>query len=125
MYSNLYHKLQIPILYYEPASTNAWFNPLPSMSFSRTLSTQKTTCNSPNRKTKLSQISGFCCRCIALIYNCRSNKMTVFPSLHTHCLSFSASLIAVYMFCYSVGFPFITGNVAAHFHGYRFLIKKL
>ena len=125
MYSNLYHKLQIPILYYEPASTNACSNPLQSMSLPRTLSVQKTTCNSPIRKTKLSRISGFCCRRIALIYNCRSNELTVFPSLHTHCLSFSASLIAVHKFCHSFGLPFITGNIAAHVNGRRFPIKEL
>ena len=95
------------------------------MSFTRTLSAQKTRYNSPIRKTKLSRISGFCCRRIALIYNYRSNEMTLFPSLHTHCLSFSAFLIAVYKFCHSVGLPFITGNIAAHVNGGRFTIKEL
>ena len=120
LYSNLYHKLQIAILFYEPASTNAWSNPLPSTSFPRTLSAQKTTWNSPIQKTKLSRISGFCCRCIALIYNFRSNEMTVLPSLHTHCLSFSSSFIAVYKFCHSVRLPFITGNITTYVNGRRF-----
>ena len=38
-----------------------------------------------------------------MIYNGRSNETTVFPSLHMHCPSFFASLIAVYKFCHSVG----------------------
>ena len=49
--------------------------------------------------------------------------MTAFPSLHTHCLSFSASLIAVYKFCHSVGLAFVTGNIAANVNGRRFPIK--
>ena len=95
------------------------------MSFPRTLSAQKTTCNSPIWKAKLSGISVFCCRRIALIYNCSSNEVTVFPSLHTRCLSFSSSLIEVYKFYHSLALPFITGKIAAHVNGRRFPIKEL
>ena len=110
--TNLPRKLVGPIHSYQWASQELWAQRKPHATL-------------PFERRNYREYQLFWCRCIDLIYNCRSNEMTVFPSLHTHCLSFSASLIAVYKFCHSVGLPFITGNIAAHVNGRRFPIKEL